>query len=400
MEKLAIFGGIPVRKEKIFYGHQSIDESDIDAVNKALLSDYLTCGPAIPNAEKDLMDYTGAKYATLVSNGTAALHLACIAAGIGEGDEVITTPLTFAASANCILYCGGTPVFADVDKGTYSIDPEDIERKITPRTKAVIAVDYTGQAAQLDEIRLICDRYNLIFIEDAAHSIGTKYKGKQVGTIADMTCFSFHPVKNITCGEGGAILTNNIEYDRVLKDARTHGIIHDIERYIYPNLNEGAWYYEEQFLGYNYRMTDFQAALLSNQLKKLEIFKKRRQGICEYYRKELKDVPGVILQNMNPDSDSCNHLFVIRIDTDVLKCSRADFFNAMSKENVQCQIHYIPVYWFPYYQNKGYKLGLCPNAEYVYSGIMSIPLYPSLTDDDCKDVVEAIKKIAEYYKSL
>lgn len=397
MEELAIFGGTPVRKEKIYYGHQNIDQSDVDAAAKVLMSDYITCGPAVLKAEKDLTDYTGAQYATLVSNGTAALHLACIAAGIGPGDEVITTPLTFAASANCILYCGGTPVFADVNIDTYNIDPADVERKITEKTKAVIAVDFTGQAAQLDEIKNICNRHNLIFIEDAAHSIGTVYKDRKVGNIADITCFSFHPVKNITCGEGGAILTNSTEYDKVLKDARTHGIIHRPEDFTYPDLNEGEWYYEQHFLGYNYRLTDFQASILSNQIKKLDGFKKRRQSISDFYRNELKDVPGIILQEQIPESDSCSHLFIIRLDSNIIKCSRADFFRAMSKENIQCQIHYIPVYWFPYYQDKGYKMGICPNAENIYKHIMSIPFYPALRDEDCKDVVKTIKKVAKYY---
>lgn len=397
MDKLAVFGGTPVRNEKIYYGHQSIDQSDLDAAGSVLLSDYITCGPAVSQAEKDLEDYTGAKYATLVSNGTAALHLACIAAGIGPGDEVITTPLTFAASANCILYCGGTPVFADVNSDTYTIDPKDIEKKITDKTKAVIAVDFTGQTAQLDEIRDICNRHNLVFIEDAAHSIGTVYKDRKVGSIADMTCFSFHPVKNITCGEGGAILTNDARYNKVLKDARTHGIVHDKEIFEYPDLNEGPWYYEQQFLGYNYRLTDFQSAILSNQLKKLDSFKKRRQEICSFYRSELDSIPGIILQKQLPESDSCNHLFVIRIDTTVLNCSRTEFFNAMSKENVQCQVHYIPVYWFPYYQRLGYEKGICPNAELIYCGMMSIPLYPALSDKDCQDVVDAIRKVALYY---
>ena len=374
MEKLAIFGGPPVRNEKIFYGHQSIDQSDLDAAGKVLLSDFITCGPSVSHAENDLENYTGAKYATLVSNGTAALHLACLTAGVGPGDEVITTPLTFAASANCILYCGGTPVFADVNLDTYTIDPKDIEKKITDKTKAVIAVDYTGQTAQLDEIRDICDRYNLVFIEDAAHSIGTVYKDRKVGNI-----------------------TNNAHYNKILKDARTHGIVHDEVNFENPELNEGPWYYEQQFLGYNYRLTDFQSAILSNQIKKLDSFKKRRQEICSFYRSELEKIPGIILQKQLPESDSCNHLFVIRIDTNVLKCSRADFFDAMSKENVQCQVHYIPVYWFPYYQKMGYKMGLCKNAEYLYKHIMSIPFYPSLSNKDCQDVVDAIRKIAEYY---
>ena len=227
MEKLAVEGGTPVRSAKIFYGHQWIDESDIEAVSETLRSDFLTCGPKVNEFEKCLTDYTGAKYAAAVSNGTAALHCACIASGIKPGDEVITTPLTFAASANCALYCGGRPVFADVNPETYNINPESIREKITDKTKAVVAVDFTGQAVENDEIRKICSEHGLIFIEDAAHAIATKYNGNQVGTLADMTCFSFHPVKTVTGGEGGAIMTNNESFYKNLLLARSHGITHD-----------------------------------------------------------------------------------------------------------------------------------------------------------------------------
>ena len=256
MNQLAIDGGEPVRKEKIYYGHQWIDEDDIKAVCDVLRSDYLTCGPAVTKFEEDLCEYTGVGYAVAVSNGTAALHCACIAAGIQPGDEVITTPLTFAASANCVLYCGGTPVFADVDPNTYNISPESIEEKITEHTKAVIAVDFTGQAVEHQKIREICDKYNLIFIEDAAHAIGTTYDAKPVGSLADMTCFSFHPVKTITGGEGGAVTTNSKEFYQKLLLAHTHGITHD-EEMMQDIPHEGPWYYEQISLGYNYHMTDF-----------------------------------------------------------------------------------------------------------------------------------------------
>ena len=219
MEKLAIKGGYPVRGGKIFYGRQWIDEDDLKAVESVLRSDYITCGPKVDELERALCDFTGAKYAVAVNSGTSALHCACIAAGIGPGDEVITTPITFAASANCALYCGAKPVFADIDLKTYNIDPDSILEHITERTKAVVAVDFTGQAVQIDKIRAICDEHKLVFIEDAAHSIATKYKGKQIGSLADMTCFSFHPVKTITGGEGGAILTNSEElYNKLLTD--------------------------------------------------------------------------------------------------------------------------------------------------------------------------------------
>lgn len=398
MEKLAIEGGFPVRSGKIHYGRQWIDEEDVKAVSEVLLSDFITCGPKVEELERTLEAYTGAKYAVAVSNGTAALHCACLAAGIGEGDEVITTPITFAASANCALYCGATPVFADINPETYNIDPASIREKITDKTKAVIAVDFTGQAVQCNEIRQICDEYGLIFIEDAAHSIATKYEGKQVGSIADMTCFSFHPVKTITGGEGGAVLTNNEEYYKKLVLAHTHGITHD-ESMMEEAPHEGPWYYEEVALGYNYRITDFQAALIVSQMKKLDKFAARRKEIVNAYNEAFKDLDGIILQKEIPESDSCRHLYIIRLDMEKLNCTRREFFDAMSAENVQCQIHYIPVYWFPYYRKLGYEKGLCPKAEELYKSIMSIPLYPRMSDQDVADVIHAVKKVtANYHK--
>lgn len=397
MGKLAINGGRPIRKTKIFYGHQWVDEEDVSAVANILRGDYLTCGPAVSEMERSLEKYTGAKYAVAVSNGTAALHCACIAAGVGPGDEVITTPITFAASANCALYCGAKPVFADINPETYNIDPESIRAHITDKTKAVVAVDFTGQAVDVEKIRAICDEFNLIFIEDAAHSIATKYNGQQVGSLADITTFSFHPVKTITGGEGGACLTNDEVLYKKLVLAHTHGITHD-ESMMEGAPHEGPWYYEEISLGYNYRITDFQAGLITSQMKKLDKFAARRKEIVNRYNEAFKSIPEIIVQKEIPESDTCRHLYIIRLDLDKLNCSRREFFDAMSAENVQCQIHYVPVYWFPYYQHLGYERGLCPQAEEVYKGIMSIPLYPKMTDEDVEDVIKAVKKIVEAYK--
>ena len=397
MERLAIEGGMPVREEKLYYGRQWINEEDKNAVLETLSSDFITCGPRVKEAEKAIAEYTGAKYAVAVANGTAALHCACIAAGIGAGDEIITTPLTFAASANCALYCGAKPIFADVDSDTYNIEPENIEKCITEKTKAVVVVDFTGQAVKINEIRKICDKYGLVFIEDAAHAIGTSYNGKQIGSLADMTCFSFHPVKTVTSGEGGAVTTNSEELYKKLILAHTHGITHD-EELMEEDVHEGPWYYEQISLGYNYRMTDFQAALLLSQLKQLEFFKERRKEIVKQYDEALKNIPGIILQKEIPESDTCRHLYIIRLDSDRLACTRRQFFDAMSSENVQCQVHYIPVYWFPYYQKLGYQNGICPAAEKIYKGIMSIPLYPKMTDQDVDDVIHAVKKVAENYR--
>lgn len=395
LEKPAIAGGTPVRNTKIFYGHQCLDESDYQAVLEVLKSDYLTCGPRIDELERRLCEITGAKYAVAVSNGTAALHIACMAAGIGEGDEVITTPITFAASANCALYCGALPVFADINEKTYNIDPESVRAHVTPRTKAVVAVDYTGQSAQLDELLEVCREYGLLLITDGAHSIGTKYKGKPTGSIADMTTFSFHPVKTVTAGEGGAVMTNDEKLYEKLSLFRTHGITRN------PSLMskepDGPWYYEQVELGYNYRMTDIQAGLLISQLDKLDVFKARRREIVQKYDAAFSKLPQVIVQEEIPESDTTRHLYILRIDPERLTIDRKQFFEAMGAENVCCNVHYIPVYYFPYYQKLGYKKGLCPKAEKLYEEIISLPLYYGMSDQDVEDVIAAVKKIALYY---
>ena len=397
MEKLAINGGYPVRSGKIFYGRQWIDDQDVQAVSAVLRSDFITCGPKVDEMERMLAEYTEAKYAVAVSNGTAALHCACIAAGVGPGDEVITTPLTFAASANCALYCDATPVFADVNPETYNIDPKNIRQRINEKTKAVVAVDYAGQVVEHEEIRKICDEYGLVFIEDAAHAIATKYDGKQVGSLADMTTFSFHPVKTITGGEGGAITTNNEDLYRKLVLAHTHGITRDNDL-MEMDVPEGPWYYEEVSLGFNYRITDFQAALIISQMQKLDMFVSRRKEIVKKYNEAFSEIPEIILQKEIPQSNTCRHLYIIRLNRDCLSCTRREFFDAMSAENVQCQIHYIPVYWFPVYKKLGYEKGLCPVAEDIYESIMSIPLYPKMTDQDVDDVIHAVKKVVANYR--
>jgi UDP-4-amino-4,6-dideoxy-N-acetyl-beta-L-altrosamine transaminase len=396
MEKLAINGGTPVRKEKLYYGRQWIDEDDVKAVAEALTDDLITCGPRVAALEKKLCEVTGAKYAVAVSNGTAALHCACIAAGIGAGDEVITSPITFAASANCAVYVGATPVFADIDPETYNIDPDSIEAHITDKTKAVVAVAYTGQSVEYDRIQKICDKHGLILITDAAHAIGTKYNGQPVGSIGDMTCFSFHPVKTVTSGEGGAITTNDPELYKKLRLASQHGIVRNPDDLVHES--DGAWYYEMQELGFNYRLTDIQSALLISQLDKLQKFSDRRKEIVNKYNEAFKDVPEIIVQKEIPESDTTRHLYVIQLDLDKLKCTRREFFDALSAENVQPQVHYVPVYYFPFYEKKGYKKGLCPEAEKLYNGMMSIPLYPLMTDSDVDDVITAVKKVVEGYK--
>lgn len=395
MEKPAICGGTPVRDTKIFYGHQYLDQADYDAVINVLKSDYLTCGPKIGELEAKLCEITGAKYAVVCSNGTAALHMAAMAAGIGEGDELITTPITFAASANCALYCGAKPVFADINEKTYNIDPASVEEHITSNTKAVVAVDFTGQAVELDRLLDICHKREIVLIEDGAHSIGTKYNGKGVGSIADMTTFSFHPVKTITGGEGGAVLTNSEEYYQKLLLARSHGITRVSE--LMENESDGPWYYEQINLGYNYRMTDIQAGLILSQLDKLEKFSSRRKELVERYNKAFEKNDAIIVQEEIPESDTTRHLYILRINPDRLIINRREFFDALAAENVCCNVHYIPVYYFPHYKRLGYEKGLCPKAEKLYDEMITLPLYYGMSDQDCDDVIMAVEKIASYY---
>ncbi|MCI2049878.1 MAG: UDP-4-amino-4,6-dideoxy-N-acetyl-beta-L-altrosamine transaminase [Lachnospiraceae bacterium] len=395
MEIPAILGGIPVRDTKLYYAHQYIDQDDIDAVEAVLRSDYLTCGPAIPSCEKKLCEVTGAKYAVLCANGTAALHIACMAAGVGPGDEVITTPMTFAASANCALYCGARPVFADIDENTYNLDPDEAEKKITDRTKAVVAVDFTGQSVPEDRFIELCRKHHLVYIEDGAHVIGTKYKGRPNGSFADMTCLSFHPVKTICGGEGGAVLTDSEEYYKKLLLYRAHGITRDRTQMEHPD--QGPWYYEQIALAPNYRMTDMQAALIESQLKKLDIFAARRKAIKKRYDEAFSRLPQVTVQKEIPESDTVRHLYILRLNPDRLNIDRKRFFEAMGEENIVCNVHYIPVYWFPYYEKLGYKRGLCPKAEKLYGEEITIPFYYAMSDKDVEDVIRAVTKIATCY---
>lgn len=396
MEELAINGGKPVRDTKLYYGHQYIDEKDIQAVVDVLKSDYLTCGPKITELEQKLCKLTGAKYAVVCSNDTAALHIACMAAGVSQGDEVITTPITFLASANCAVYCGGTPVFADIDEKTYNIDPACVKAKLNKKTKAVVAVDYTGQPVELDTLMEMCHANGTVLIEDAAHSIGSAYKGQMVGTVADMTTFSFHPVKTITGGEGGAVLTNSEEYYQKLLLYRSHGMTRDAS--MMTKESEGGWYYQMIDIGYNYRMTDMQAALLCSQLDKLPMFSKRRKEIVARYNEVFSKMPELFVQEELEGADTTRHLYILRLVSDKLKINRREFFDAMAAENICCNVHYIPVYLQPFYQERGYEAGQCPKAEKLYEEMMSLPLYYAMSDQDVEDVIHAVTKIVEYYK--
>ncbi|WP_332697664.1 UDP-4-amino-4,6-dideoxy-N-acetyl-beta-L-altrosamine transaminase [Halalkalibacter lacteus] len=392
--KLAIRGGEAVRKQYLPYGKQWIDDDDIQAVVNVLRSDYITTGPAITKFEEKVANYVGSKYAVAFSSGTAALHAACYAAGVCEDDEVITTPLTFPATANCILYLGGKPVFADVDYNTMNINPSSIRKLITDKTKAVITVHFTGQPVDIDEIDHIAKNHNLIVIEDATHALGASYRSKKIGTFSDMTMFSFHPVKHITTGEGGMITTNCRELKEKLVLFRTHGITRDRIKLIDDH---GPWYYEMQFLGYNYRMTDFQASLGISQLKKLDHFISERKKIVSLYNRAFKDLNCLKIPSINIDRQSSWHLYVIRLDVEKLKVGRREIFDALKAENIGVNVHYIPVYYHPYYQKIGYNRGACPLAEQIYEEIITLPLFPSMSQDDAFDVINAVKKVISFY---
>lgn len=370
------------------YGRQTIDEDDINAVVDVLKSDYLTTGPKIAEFEQAVASYTGEKYAVAISNGTSALHAACFAAGIGRGDEVITTPLTFAASANCVLYCGGTPVFADVDPYTYNIDPEDIRKKITDKTKAIIAVHLAGQPCDMDEIHSIAQEHNLIVIEDGAHALGSVYKGKKVGCLSDMTTFSFHPVKPITTGEGGMIMTDNEELYKRLVLFRSHGITRDESM---MTRNEGPWFYQQLDLGYNYRITDIQCALGCSQMRKLDKFLKRRRELAERYNNAFIECDNIVTPYQLSDTQSGWHLYIVQVKNH----DRKQVFETLRDKGIGVNVHYIPVYMHPYYQEHGYKDVHCANAEEIYSHIISLPLYPGLTDDQQDYVIDTLKQLCE-----
>lgn len=384
----------PIRKDYLPYGKQVLDDADIEAVINVLKSDYLTTGPAIQEFEQKVANYVDANYAVAFSNGTAALHGSCFAAGIQEGDEVITTPMTFAASANCVRYQGGTVVFADINPRTYNIDPDEIEKKITNQTKAIIPVDFTGQPVDLDRILSIAKKHNLIVIEDAAHAIGAKYKGRKIGSISDMTMFSFHPVKHVTTGEGGIITTNNKEYYEKLIQFRSHGITRDKDKLIN---NHGPWYYEMHFLGYNYRMTDIQAALGSSQMDKLVSFVERRKEIATTYNEAFKHIPEITIPYQHEDSDSSWHLYVIKLNLEQLSADRKTIFETFQCNNIGVNVHYIPVHLLPYYQELGYQKGSLPKAEDLYESIITLPLFPAMTDWDVQDVIESVRYTINKY---
>jgi UDP-4-amino-4,6-dideoxy-N-acetyl-beta-L-altrosamine transaminase len=370
------------------YARQWIDEEDIQAVVDVLRSDWITTGPKIEEFEKKFAKYIGVKHAVAVSSGTAGLHAAVFAAGIGDGDEVITTPYTFVATANCILYQGARLVFADIDPTTLNIDPKEISKRITSKTKAIICVDFAGQPCDYGEILGIAKEHDLIVISDAAHSLGAEYEGQKVGTISDMTAFSFHAVKTITTGEGGMITTNNDQYAGRLRNFRSHGITTDARQ----REKAGIWSYEMVDLGYNYRITDFQCALGIKQLDKLGAFIDKRDKLATRYGELLSSTDTIDTPVIKEDVKHAWHIYVIKLNQERLKIDRLKLFKEMRNKNIGVNVHYIPVHMHPYYKKRfGFSEGDYPIAEDTYRNVLTLPLFPKMTILDQDRVVQALK---------
>ena len=377
------------------YSRQLIEEDDIAAVVDVLKSDYLTQGPMVGRFENALAEYCGAKYAVAFSNGTAALHAAYFAAGIGAGDEIITSPNTFAATANAALYLGAKPVFADIEPDTGNINPAQIEHKINAKTKAIVPIHYGGHPVDIDAISDIARQHSLLVIEDACHAIGAQYKGQKIGAHSDMSVFSFHPVKPITTGEGGAVTTNNPDYYAKLRLFCSHGITKDPA--LLEKKNAGAWFYEMQILGYNFRITDIQCALGCTQLAKIDRFIEDKKKIVAKYQQAFADDPRIAIPFEKSFARSSWHLVAARLQG-ALTAKRREIFDALRAAGLWVQVHYIPVYWHPYYRKLGFAPGLCPEAENLYAAEISLPVFPGMTEDETQYVIQTIKDVLARYE--
>lgn len=383
-----------MRQTFLPYGRQSVDEADIQAVVEVLRSDWLTTGPKVAEFEQAFAARVGAAHAVSFSSGTAALHAAAFAAGLKAGDEAITTPMTFAATANCVLYQGATPVFADVSADTLNLDPGEVTKKISSKTRAILPVDYAGHPADLAPIMEAARRRGLIVIEDACHALGAEYRGSRVGSLADLTVFSFHPVKHITTGEGGMVATNNADFAETLRRFRNHGISSEARQ----RQSAGQWYYEMVLLGFNYRLPDFACALGMQQLKRLDANLARRREIAALYTAALREIPGVAPPPVLPDANPAWHLYPIRLNLEKLTADRAQVFRALRAENIGVNVHYIPVHLHPYYKDRfGFRGGAFPVAEDAYARLLSLPMFPAMSGQDVNDVIAAVAKVVSVY---
>jgi perosamine synthetase len=398
---LALHGGAPVRESFLPYARQSVDENDIQAVVDVLKSDWLTTGPTVACFEEEFASYVGARYAVSFSCGTAALHGAAFAVGLGPGDEAITTPMTFCATPNSVLLQGAAPVFADVSSDTLNLDPREVSHKLSSRTRTILAVDYAGHPAALDELQKLARSHNqrVFLIEDACHALGAAYGSKRVGSIADMTVFSFHPVKHITTGEGGMVATNDPKIAQTLRRFRNHGILRDTER----QQECGEWFYEMSLLGVNYRLSDIACALGLSQMKRLDVNLARRRQIAAQYTTAFGDfsppgVPAIATPVVREDVTPAWHLYPIRLNLETLSVSRREIFRALRAENIGVNVHYIPVYRHPYYRRRFPELPDCPVAEHAYERLISLPIFPSMTQRDVDDVIHAVCKVVSYYQ--
>jgi UDP-4-amino-4,6-dideoxy-N-acetyl-beta-L-altrosamine transaminase len=368
------------------YGRQSISEDDIQAVIEVLRSDWLTTGPAIERFERTVAEYVGAEHAVAVSSGTAALHAMVRALGIRPGDEVIVPPITFAATANAVVYEGGIPVFVDVEPDTLLLDVTAVADKITPRTRAIIAVDYAGQPCDYHALRELASKHSLALVADGCHALGATQNGRRVGAIADMTAFSFHPVKHITTGEGGMVTTNNAEFARHMRQFRNHGISTDFRE----RAEHGSWFYEMRELGYNYRLTDMQCALGMSQMRRLDEWLKRRCAIAAMYDRLFSSSDHIQPLAVHPDMSHAYHLYVVKV-----RGNRKAIYAALRRQGIGVNVHYIPVHLHPFYQERfGTRAGMCPNAEAAYESILSLPMFPDMSDDDVVRVGEAMTEFA------
>jgi len=388
-EALAIHGGTPVRKTLLPYGRQSISESDIAAVTDVLRSDWLTTGPKVGEFEEVFAAFVGARFAVGFNSGTSALHGAAFAAGLGLGDEAITTPMTFCATSNCVLYQGARPVFADISVDTLNLDPEQVQAKITSHTKAILPVDYAGHPADLDAMLEIAERHRLTVIEDASHALGAELRGRRVGQISHMTTFSLHPVKHLTTGEGGVVTTDRADLAETLRRFRNHGISSDAR----SRQSAGQWQYEMVLLGMNYRLPDINCALGLSQIPRLPENLARRRAIAASYADQLAGVEGLTLPTVRDGVNPAWHLYPVRVGA-----QRAEVFRALRAENIGVNVHYIPVHLHPYYRERfGFVGGENPVAEAAYEGLISLPMFHAMTDSDVEDVVHAVRKVLRFY---